>query len=62
VADDSRPTDRGRPLPGVAAFGMVLALAGAFLWFRQEPPADVVAGDTAEGRSTGSRSSSPATP
>jgi LPXTG-site transpeptidase (sortase) family protein len=47
VADDSRPTDRGRPLLGVAAFGLVLALVGAVLWFRQEPPADVVPGDAA---------------
>jgi LPXTG-site transpeptidase (sortase) family protein len=47
VADDSRPTDRGRPLLGVAAFGLVLSLVGAVLWFRQEPPAEIVSGDAA---------------
>jgi LPXTG-site transpeptidase (sortase) family protein len=31
----------------VAAFGVVVALVGAVLWFRQAPPADDVAGDAA---------------
>ena len=57
MADNSRPTDRGRPLLGVAAFGLVLALVGAAFWFRQEAPTtDVVSGDAAPA-DTGSEAS-----
>jgi hypothetical protein len=58
-----RTTDRsgrGRSLLGVAAFGLVVALVGAVLWVRHDPPTDVVGRDSVAAATSSATPSPPA--